>query len=365
MKKLLLILLLAPMLHGAAFAEGLAERGSAEWGTAGVRDALPEELQEIGGELSFSGDYDGAGALERLWTSFLNRVGGNLRNEARGAISLLAVCLLCAVSVTLCTGQKQGDYIQYAGCAAAALLLTGDMNSLVAEAFSTLKQMSDYAKAALPAIFTTAAAGGAIASASARYAACCLGLDLMLVAAEKLICPLVGAALAMAVCGSIWDNPMLRSGLKLSKRLAGLLMSAMTAGFTALISLTGLVSGSADAAAVKATKSLLSAALPVVGKIMADAASAVVSAAAVVRNTAGAFGIVGVCALCLAPFARLLVKRWLLILISAAAEMTACDRLARLLGEMSSLMGILLGLVGSYGMILFFSIVSALRTVTG
>ena len=102
-----------------------------------------------------------------------------------------------------------------------------------------------------------------------------------------------------------------------------------------------------------------------VGKILSDAASSVISAAAVVRNTAGAFGLVSVCALCSAPFAACGVRRLLLSLTAAATEMTGLDRLSRLLGEFSTLMGLMLGLVASYGLMLFVSIVSAIRTVTG
>ena len=52
-------------------------------------------------------------------------------------------------------------------------------------------------------------------------------------------------------------------------------------------------------------------------------------------------------------------------LTAAATEMTGLDRLSRLLGEFSTLMGLMLGLVASYGLMLFVSIVSAIRTVTG
>lgn len=365
MKKLLVLILLVPLLHTRAYAEGLAESVGAEWDAYAVRDALPEELRDLGGELRLSGDYDGVGALERLWNKVLSVLRDRLREESRSFFALLSVCMLCAAGAALCSEKKYAEYIQIAGCAASTWLLAGSIKSLVSEAFSTLTQLSVYANAALPAIFATSAAVGAVASASSRYAASCLALDVMLTASEKVICPLIGAGIATAICASIWDNPMLRSVYKLSSKLSVALMSVMTAAFTALITLTGLVGSSADAAAVRATKTIISAALPVVGRIMSDAASSVVAAASLIRSSAGAFGIVAVCALCLAPFVRLLVKRWLLMLAASAAEMTAGDRLAKLLNDMSSIMGILLGLIGCYSLILFFTIVSALRTVSG
>lgn len=364
MKKALLILLILPLLIVSANAESYTTSLSDELDASAVRDSLPEDVREIGGELRF-GEYDGAGALERLWNRFLSQITEALRACAREVFSVLALALVCTLGSVLTRDQKQDEYIQIAGCAALSCLLADGMNSLIGRAMSSLTSLHDYAGAALPAIYSTAAACGAPTSASARYAASCLALDLMLSASQRLLLPLLYASIAMAVCGSIFDNPLLRSMFRLCKKIAALMMTGLTLVFTGFLSVTGIVTGSADAAAVKLTKTVVSSAVPVVGKILSEAASSVLSAASIVRNTAGAFGLVAVCALCTAPFAAFGVRKLLFDLAAAAAEMTAGVRFSRLLGDYSSIMGLMLGLVGAYGMILFVSIVSAIRTVTG
>ena len=365
MKRLLLIMLLAPFLIVSAYAEDGSTPPDAGFDVRAVRDALPEDVRDVGGELRLDGDYDSAGALERLWNRFLGQIADSLRESAREVFAVLALAMLCTLGSVLTQGQKQAEYIQIAGCAAASCLLADGTGSLVGRATAALSELSDYASAVLPAVYSAAAACGAPGSASARYAASCFALDTLMAASQRLILPLIYATIAMAVCGSIFDNPLLKSGLKLTKKLAGMLMTGMTMVFTGFLSVTGLVTGSADAASVKATKTVISAAIPVVGKILSDAASSVLAAASLVRNAAGAFGLVAVCALCVAPFAAFGVRKLMFSLAAAAAEMTAGERMARLLGEFSSVMGILLGLVGCYGVMLLMSIVSAIRTVTG
>ena len=369
MKKVLLIvavmLLMLPLLTVTAHAETLTVSMGEEMDVSAVSDSLPEDIREIGGQLRFVGDYDGAGALERLWNRFLSQIAESLRASARETFSIFGLAVLCALGISLAPGQKQGEYIQIAGCAAASSLVAGGMNSLVGRAMDSLTSLNDYAGIALPAIYSAAAACGAPTSASARYAASCLALDVMMSASQRLLLPLFYALIALSVCGSIFDNPLMRSMLRLGKKLSTVLLTGLTLGFTGFLSITGIVTGSTDEAAVKAAKTVISAAIPVVGKILSDAASSVLSAAAVVRNTAGAFGLVAVCALCSAPFAAFGVRRILFSLTAAATEMTGLERLSRLLGEFSSLMGLMLGLVGAYGVMLFVSIVSALRTVTG
>ena len=123
------------------------------------------------------------------------------------------------------------------------------------------------------------------------------------------------------------------------------------------------LSGTADAAAVKTAKTVISTALPVVGGILSDASASVLSAAGVIRASAGAFSLVAVCALCIAPFARLGVKLIVFKAASAVAETVPNGRMSALLDDIGTAMGILAGTVGSFAVILFFSFTSAIRAV--
>ncbi len=364
MKKLLLILLLLPLFTVSAWAEEPAAQLAGDLDIGALHDALPEELREIGGELRV-GDYDEVGALERLWTRLLGMLKDNLRESVKDVAAVLGVSILCTLAALPAYRQTHADYIELAGCAAVSCLMIGGINSLFACAVSSLRDLSDYAKVSLPVVYSAAAASGAPGSASARYAVSCLALDLLIACSRRLILPLIECCLALAVCGSLFDNPVLRGGLKLFRRAAVLLMSGLSLAFTGLLSVTGIVTGSTDALAVKTAKTVIGAAVPVVGKMLSEAASALLAAAAVVRNTAGAFGLVAVCSICLLPFASLSVRLFLFSLSASVAEAMEGGRIARLMNDLASVMGLLLGMVGSFGLILFAAIVSAIRTVVG
>lgn len=364
MKKLLLILLIAPFLTLHAHAEGYAGLAATELEAESVKESLPEDLKDLGEGLTLDGDFDGVGALERLWDRFLEAAVDSFRACAKEAAALLGLTIVCSLAGIVAPGDRQREQIQIGGCAAASLLLTNGMNSMIGEATSALHTLSDYACGALPAIYTAAAACGMPISASARYGVACLALDLMMAAAERLILPLLYGMIAFSVCSCFYDNPLLKAGLKLVKKTCTLLLSGLCLTFSGLITVTGIVAGSTDAAAVKTTKTVISAAVPVVGRILSDAASSFLSAAGVVRNAAGAFGLVAVCAICCAPFAELLVRRLLFSLVSAAAELMFTDRQSRLLADLGGVIGRMLGMVASFGLMLFVSIASAIRSVT-
>lgn len=358
MKKLVWTLLLASLFllfppKALASGEGLD--------VSGVTEALPEETRGVGGTLTLDGSYDAGGALSRLWGKLLDQITASLRESAAPAAGLLVVSMLSAVACSVCPEARTASLIQASAAAAASLMLVSGLDSLTMQAVDALSQLLDYSRAALPAVFTAAAATGAVVTASARYAAACLALDVLMTASRRVTLPLIYAFLATAISGGVFPHPLLKTASKFLKKIATLVMTGSTTAFTFYLGLTGLVTGSADAVAVKTAKTVISGVLPVVGGILSDAASAVLSAATLIKNSAGAFALVAVCALCVGPFAALGVRMLLFRAAAAAAELSPGDRLPALLSDLSAAMGMLLGLVGSFALMLFFSILAAIR----
>lgn len=362
MKKFLISLLILPLLTVSAGAEPVYADALPE--VQAVEDALPESEREVSGELSLDGGYDTTGALQRLFQRFITKAKEQLREELNYVAGLISIALICAVAAALCAEGSLKDYISIAGCCAAAVMLAGRLDGVIADAVSAINRLSDYSKAAMPAIFTAAAACGAVTSASAKYAAVCLAMDVIMSAAQRLIIPLIYAYIAISISSSIFPNPILKTAARLSKWCATTAMTVLTLAFSAYISLTSLVTGSADAVAVKTAKTVISNSLPVVGGIVSDAASVVLSAASVIKNSAGVFSLVAVCALCAAPFAALSVKMLLFKATAAAADMIEGGRLSALINDMGTALGMLLGLVGCCGIMLFISIMSGIKVVT-
>ena len=364
MRVFLLVLLLIPGFTVPAYAEDIYEQAADETGIYAIEDQLPEEARDISGSLKVDGSYDTENALERLWNSLIDKIKGELGENIKTASALIAISMLCALSGPLCSGKPIKEYINIAGCCAAAVSLLGSVDSIVGETVAALNQLSDYSKAALPAMFTAAAACGAVGSASAKYAATCLALDVLMSVSQKLIIPLVYSYLALAVAGSVFPNSLLSNTARLTKWIAGTIMTAMTIAFSAYIGMTGLVAVSVDAVAIKTARTVISTTLPVVGGIISDASGAVLSAASVIKNSAGVFGLIAVCALCAGPFAVLSVRMLVLKAAAAASDMVPNSRLSGLINSVSTAMGLLLGLLGCCGIMLFISIMAGIKAVS-
>lgn len=369
MKKLC-ILMLCLVIFSLCFpveadAQSLTEQAAEAVGLGNLEESLTEEERVVGGSLDLTGGYDAAGALSRLWQMVLDSFLKSLHAQFSFAASLLALIFLCALAdgVTANTNAKNG--IVLAACCTAAALTAGDWDSGIAQATQTLSRLSDYSRAALPVIYTAAAASGSMGSAPIRYASCCLAMEVLMTVSSQLVLPMIYAYLALAVSGSITENALLRAVQRLIRWITVTLLAGLTMVFCLYISLTGLVAGSADALAVKAAKTVIASVLPVVGGILSDSAATLLSAAGVIRSTAGVFSMIAVCTVCAGPVLFLALKMLLLRAASTMAELLPGGRLSRLLDECASAFGMLLGLVGSCSAMLFFSLMAGMKAVSG
>lgn len=363
MKKLFCFVLLLPMFLVTAYAENIDKEFADMTGIYDVENALGEEEKEISGELRLDGKLDVQGAFKRMLSNIKDKALDVIRTELKFVLVILAVSILCALASSLCTDGNISDYIQIAGCCAVAYMLSGTMDGIISQAINAINQLSDYSRAAMPAIFTAAAACGAVSSASVKYAVACMAMELFMTTARNFIIPLIYAYLAMSLSSAIFDNSMLRSGAKFCKSIAVMLMTAICIGFSTYIGMSGIIAGSTDAMAVKTAKTVISNSLPVVGGIISDAASVVLASATLIKNSAGVFSLIAVCTMCVGPFAVLSVKMILYKAVSAAAEMLPGGRISGLLSSMGNAAAMLMGLLGSCGIMLFISIMSGIKVV--
>ena len=363
MKKLLIFLLLLPLFSATCYAEELYDDAAEDLGLYSVEDGLQGEEKEIIGELDLSGNYDTGGALSRLFKSLLEKFNAGLKEELKSVFSVAAISVFCAAGMSVCAEKGMGEYISMAACVAVTAMAAGSMDGIVSTAVSALNRLSDYSKAAMPAVFSAAAACGAVVSSPAKYAAVCLSLDVLMSVSQKLVIPLIYCYIAISITGSISPNSLLSTAGRVVKWTATTVMTGLTIVFSAYIGLTGLITGSTDATAVKTAKTVISSSLPVVGGIISDAAAVVLSAASVIKNSAGVFCLVAVCALCAGPFAMLSVKVFLFKISAAVADMIPGGRLSGLLNDIGTAMSMLLGLVGCCGIMLFFSFMAAIKVV--
>ncbi len=324
--------------------------------TEGLEDALPPSAQDVLGDLTVE-QASGEGIWQRILDWAQGQLKEALAEASRSAAVALTVTLLCSLAAALAEDGKAPGYILLGGALAIMAACAGEMRSFLAQTREALLELSDFSRALLPTVTAASAAVGHGASAAARYAASALFMDVLMWTGTVVILPMIYAYVAAATANAALPNGALGGPVKLMSWACGTLLAGLTSVFTLVLTVTGAISGSADRVAGSLTKSALSAALPVVGSILADAADTYVAGAALLRSAVGLFGLAAVLAVCVGPVLSLGLHYVFFKAAASVAEPFAEGRLAALMGHIGTAYGMALGLVGSVGTMLFVAVV--------
>ncbi len=335
--------------------------------TTSVRAALPEGLlpQELTEAAETYGVLDGG--LSWLAESVRSAFGGIFHESVRGAVLLVLVALLCGAAEGMAQGAGGGAarYVPLCGVLAAATLAAGDLRSLLGLGAATVEELGTLARLLLPAVAAALASGGFVSTASVWQVTTLLVCDALCGAVSRYLLPLTYCHIAAAAADAMLGEGrlgMLADGLK--SLLTGAL-KLLTAAFAAYLTAAGVLTGSADRAAVKAAKAAVSGAVPVVGGALSDAAEAVLAAAGSARWTVGALGVFAILAACIVPLLRIGIQFTLYKLAAFAAGLVGTKALSDFLTRLGDAFALVFAMTAACALILMASMLTAAAITAG
>lgn len=355
MRKLVLALSALLLLITPALAREPEEAAMPDFGAQALEQALDGQTREALGDVSAASVGDFATQLWNIVTDALSNANLALRSALFSAGKVLAAGILCAFASGAQEDPGAKQPAQIAGAFAITALCTRDAQSMIALARETITKISDFTALLLPVLSSSLAASGGSVSAGTLLAGGSFAMSLLTKLASGVLIPLVYLYILLATAESATDG-----GLGKIRELCGwavrLSVKGLCAVFTAYLSLSRVLTGSADAMAVKAAQAAFSGMVPVVGSILSDASESLLASAGLIRSAAGAFGMLAVLAMALAPFARLGAFYLALRLAGAIGADAVSKAHAGLISNLASAMGYMLAIAAST---LWMSLVSS------
>lgn len=300
-----------------------------------------------------------------LWNvvrAAIESMDGSLHEAGRACVGVGASVLLCAMA-RQAAPKMSVKSIDLACTAAVAGTLLSPSASLISLGTQTVESMSEYGKLLLPVMTGAMAAQGGTTSSAALYAGTAFFDSVLAVLIQKLMTPMLWIFLCLAIACSALGEQLLEKLKELVRWSMTWIIRAVLYLFTGYLTVTGVVSGSADAAALKAAKITISGAVPVVGGILSDASEAVLVSAGLMRSAAGIYGLLTILALMSAPIMRIGVQYLILKAVSAVCACFQRDGVGKLLGDFSAAMGLLMAMVCTQTVLLLISTVCLMKGV--
>ncbi len=340
-----------------------------ESGAADVTDGLGWDAQRALDDLGMSAEQPERitekFTLSAVWDMLVGLVETYIAAPLQLLAGLIAVIVFAALlsgfhGAKLKSSQKLFEYV----CTLAAVtLLTEPLCRSFSTVESTLRQGAEFMMAFVPVFAGILAAGGTAGSAVCYQTGVISLADGVMQLICRVLLPLCTMSFALAIVDAV--NPSVSVGglLNLSRKAVtwslGLLMSV----FLGVLSLQNWLTGSADTAATKTTKYVISNFVPVVGGAVSDAYATVRGSLQILRSATGVIGIASLCVLFLPPLVQLLLYRGVVGIGTAAAELFGAQRLTRLLKGTQQALAIAFALLVCFG--IMFVVATAIAVTFG
>lgn len=318
---------------------------------------VPDSAREF---MPSSSENFGAGLMEVLRDMLLS-FSPALKEAAAVCIGVTAAVMIVSLVNNMSGTSRKAAAL--AGAVSVGTILLRASRSMVPLAAGTVTQISEYGKLLLPVMTAALAAQGGVTTSAALYTAAAAFDAFLSSLISKLLIPLVYLFLALSVANSAVGGGLLQKLRDNIKWLMTWGLKTVLYIFTGFIGITGVVSGTTDAAALKAAKLTISGVVPVVGGILSDASEAVLVSAGTVKNAVGIYGMFAVLAIWMGPFLKIGAHYLLLKVTAALCDVFGDRQSVELIRDFSAALGLLLAMTGTVCLMLMISMVCFMKGV--
>lgn len=308
---------------------------------------MPDEPQTFGEGLM----YVLSVAIAKIQPEFVESAGI--------CASVIGAALMCALLIQF-EGQSK-KAVELASIVIISILLIRPTHALIGLGRETIVSLSNYGKLLIPILTAALASQGAVTTSSALYAGTSLFGSVLNSLISNLIVPMLYIYLCMSITNHAINDQVLKQFRDFVKWLMTWSLKIVIYIFTGYMTITGVVSGTADATAIKATKLAISSMIPVVGGLLSDASETILVSTGLIKNSVGVYGLLAIISVVIGPFIKIATQYLLLKLTVAVTGVFASKRMNGLLNDISGAMGMVLAMIGVQSLLLIISTVCFIR----
>lgn len=187
-------------------------------------------------------------------------------------------------------------------------------------------------------------------------------IDVSSVCVNEVIMPMLRIFLALSCVSAVSDAVRLDAIMRFFDKYSKWLLGFLAVIVTTVLSISGVLSASADSVSSRAAKFVISGSVPVVGGAVSDAYLSIKSGMSMLRNSVGAFGIIGIAYVFIPVIIRTVMWNLVVGIGEAICESLELDKVQRMIKSLSAMLSLLLGvLVFSMFLLTLSSIIVIMR----
>ena len=284
------------------------------------------------------------GIIEKEFLSILNSIAGIL-------VIIIIHSILKSISESLENDNisKLIYYVQYILIVTIIMINFSDIIKIVEE---TTNNLVGFMNLLVPLLITLMIYTGNIATSTVLQPILLFLINFVGNIIQTIILPLVLVFTALIIISNISDKIQINKLAKFLKSSIVWFLGIILTVFVGIVSLEGTLSSSVDGITAKTTKTIVSSAIPVVGKILGDAVDTVLGCGIILKNAVGFVGVIVIIGICIIPILKLTILTIAYKIVSAVTEPIADSKISGLLEQIGEIFKIFLAILCSISVLL-------------
>ncbi len=296
-----------------------------------------------------------------VFTSAISTIQPDVKQACSVCFSIIAaVILVCVVNSTY---DSISSVTELVGVITISVLLLNSTNSLIQLGTETVTELSQYGKSLLPVMTAAVAAQGGATTSAVLYTGTVFFSSLLTTVITKILLPMLYIYICLCIISRSIEGDTVGNLREAAKKTSHWVLKTILYIFTGYMTITGVVSGTTDATALKAAKLTISGSVPVVGGILSDASEAVIVSTGVLKNAAGIYGLLAILAVWISPFLKIGTHYLLLKATGSVCDVIGSSRTNKLVNDFTGAMGLVLAMIGTECLLLLISTVCFMKGV--
>lgn len=284
----------------------------------------------------------------KIYKKILNLLGTEVQTGIKSLLSILAIIIIHSILKSISESLENDSiskliyYVQYIAIVTIIMSNFSDVINLVKE---TSNNLIGFMNTLIPVLVSLMLYTGSITTSSILEPIILFLINFIGNLIQNILIPIILIIAAISIISKISDQVQVAKLSKFLKSSTLWFLGIILTIFVGIVSLEGTLASSVDGITAKTAKTIVSSAVPVVGKILGDVVDSVLGCGIILKNAVGFVGVVIIIGICIVPILKLSVLTISYKLVASISEVIADAKIVKLLDEMGDIFKILLGIL--------------------
>ena len=295
---------------------------------------------------SIKGEIDNS----TIYKKILNLLGKEVQSGIKTLISILVIIIIHSILKSVSESLENDNiskliyYVQYIAIVTIIMSNFSDVVNLVKE---TTINLVGFMNTLIPVLVSLMLYTGSITTTSILEPIILFMINFIGNLVQDILIPMTLIIASISIISKISDNIQVEKISKFLKSSTIWFLGLVLTIFVGVVSLEGTLASSIDGITTKTAKTIVSSAVPIVGKILGDVIDSVLGCGVILKNAVGFLGVIIIVGICILPILKLSVLIISYKLVSSVSEVIADGKIVKLLEQISGIFKILLAILVS------------------